>query len=495
VNGLVVETAPGKVRGTTVTAPGGSTVQRFLGLPYAAPPVGDLRWRAPVAPRPWPGVRDADAFGDAAPQGPAIEERLPAFVVDRASEDCLTLNIWTPATDGARPVMVWIPGGAYATGGSSQPVYDGARVAAEQDVVIVTINYRLGALGFLLLDGDADGNCGLRDQLAALAWVREHASVFGGDPARVTVFGESAGAGSILHLLGSSRRGHAFDRAIVQSAEPRTLARDQAAAVAQAVADALGIVAPDAASLRGVPVERLVAAQATAATVTLPVTGLMPFNPAIDGDVCDVAIDQAIAAGRTDDVGLIIGTTRAELDLFPDPRAADADDERLARWAERLVPGVKGLTVVDAYRAQLGAAAEPDRLWNAMRTDALMRVPNLRLAERRASRGAPTFVYRFDWEAPQLGAAHAVDVPFTFGTFDREGWGAVVGHDARAERLSDLMRAAWATFAATGYPDPDGAWPPYDVDDRPTMLFTADGARRANAPDDATRACWSVLER
>ncbi|HEY8215798.1 MAG TPA: carboxylesterase family protein [Acidimicrobiia bacterium] len=491
--GPVVDTASGRVRGATVAAPDGPRVHRFLGIPYAAPPLGDLRWRTPQPPVPWPGTRDAAAFGDAAPQADPIEDRLPGFKVRRASEDCLTLNVWTPALDGARPVMVWIHGGAYTSGGSAQPVYDAARLAAEGDLVVVTINYRLGALGFLAPAGDATANCGLHDQLAALAWVRVHAAAFGGDARRVTAFGESAGAGSILHLLASRLRKGAFERAIVQSGEPRTLTRDEAAVVAVAVARSVGLGAPDAGRLRTVPVERLVAAQEAAVAETATTIGMMPFNPSIDGDLCDRTVRDAIGAGRADDAAIVIGTTRDELSLFADPRAASLDGPRLARWAARLLSdGADVDAAIAAYEAQLGDGATKGRIWDALRTDAYMRIPNLQVADAHAARGAATYVYRFDWDAPGLGAAHAVDVPFVFGTFDREGWGRTIGYDADAARLSAVIRRAWATFAATGVPDAGVDWRAYDSERRPTLLLTRSGALMMDDPGGTTRRCLTA---
>jgi para-nitrobenzyl esterase len=491
MSGLVVETASGRVRGETVVAPTGEPVHRFLGIPYAAAPVGDLRWRAPRAASPWAGVRDAFAHGPSCTQAKPIASPLPGFHMTETSEDCLSLNAWSPGLDRTRPVMVWIHGGAYVSGGSAQPVYDAARLAAEGDVVVVTINYRLGVLGFLALGDDADANCGLRDQLAALAWVREHASAFGGDPRSVTVFGESAGAGSILHLLGSPKRLGAFDRAIVQSGEPRTLTPDEAAVVRSEVARAVGLEGATASALRAAPVEQLVAAQSDAAAASLATIGMMPFNPAIDGDVCDRTVLDAVRDGRADDVPLVIGTTRDELSLFPDPRAEALDDEQLQRWVIRLAPDLDPPQALRAYRDQLGPGASNGAVWDALRTDAFMRIPNLRVAEAHAVRDAPTFVYRFDWAAPRIGAAHAVDVPFTFGTFDREGWAGAVGYDDRAERVSASIRRAWTSFAATGAPDPGKGWEPYDVaTQRPTLMFGADGPRLVRDPDGVTRRCW-----
>jgi len=394
--------------------------------------------------------------------------------------------------------MVWIHGGAFTTGGSSQPVYDGARLAAEANVVVVTINYRLGALGFLRPDDagpetETVGNAGLHDQLAALRWVRSHAPAFGGDPSRLTAFGESAGAGSILHLLASTAE-LAVTRAAAQSGEPRTLSLEEAARVASRLAAALGLDRATADKLRPVPTAALLAAQDQATVEVFGETGVMPFAPSVDGDLLDTPVLNAIAAGRGTDVALLIGTTRDELRLFADPTAAQLDDERLARRVARLVPDRDPLEVIAASRCALESGAGNGDVWEAIRTHARMRMPTLRLAEARAASGAPAFVYRFDWAAPGLGAAHAIDVPFTFGTFDREGWGAVVGYDEAAESLGAELRRALAALATTGDPSREGlAWPPYEATRRAVMLFDRD-TRVVDDPDHSVDG-WYDLPR
>jgi para-nitrobenzyl esterase len=480
------------VRGTTVIAPSGRSVHRFLGIPYAAPPVGDLRWRAPEPEHPWTDVRDATAFAPAAPQRGAIESVLPGFAADGpTAEDCLALNAWSPSLDGRRPVLVWVPGGAYLSGGTGQPVYDAARLADEGDLVVVTVGYRLGALGFLAPTGDGVANCGLRDQLAALAWVREHACTLGGDPRRVTAMGESAGAGSVLHLLASPARHGSFDRAIVQSAQPTTLGAGIAAEVASTFARALDLATPDAAHLRATPVQRLLDAQDVTLAAMFEQVGPMPFAPSIDGDVCDQQIFDAIAAGRGKEVGVALGTTRDELALFPDPRAATLDDERLLRRIGALAPVVSPREVLDRYRRALADDASNSRVWDAVRTDAMMTVPNDRVAMAHAANGGPTYVYRFGWDAPTIGAAHAVDLPFTFGTFDRDGWGAAIGSDERAERLGRTWRTCWTAFAATGDPSPPGLrWPEYGQGSRVAMVFDAGGPKPASVNTPTTSA-WT----
>lgn len=485
-----LETTGGTLDGATVTDPTGRLVHRFLGVPYAAPPVGDQRWCRPIPAPPWTGVRAADTYGATAPQRESLASALPPFRPRVTAEDCLTLNVWTPELTGRRPVMVWIHGGAFTTGGSSQPVYDAARLAAEHDVVVVTVNYRLGALGFLHLDdahpgGDVVANAGLHDQLAALGWVRDHAAAFGGDPRAITVFGESAGAGSILHLLAAAVPHLPFARAIAQSGEPRTLDPDQARTVAATFAAAVGVEHADAKHLRDVPLDVILDAQDAVTLELVSTIGVMPFAPAVDGGLLDEDVRVGFAAGRGAAVDLLLGTTRDELRLFGDPSSATLDDDRLRRRVARLLRTDDARATLAAYRAALGTDATNGDIWEALRTNTLMRIPNLQLAEARATAGAPAFLYRFDWAAPRLGAAHAVDIPFTFGTFDREGWGDAVGHDDDADRLGADLRAAWAAFARRGTPDTDrlGTWPPYEPPRRPTMLLD----RQSGVADDPDR--------
>jgi para-nitrobenzyl esterase len=487
MTGPRVETVSGVLEGAIVEAPTGMSMHRFLGVPYAAPPVGQRRWARPIPPAPWADVRVADQFGPAAPQSRSLPAALPSFHPAATSEDCLTLNVWTPELTGDRPMMVWIHGGAFTTGGSSQPVYDGARLAAEHDVVVVTLNYRLGALGFLSLndatpEGEVVANAGLHDQLAALAWVRAHAAAIGGNPAAITVFGESAGAGSILHLVSATGSAPPFARAIAQSGEPRTIDPDAAQAVAASFAAAVGVDRPDTAHLRDVPIEALLDAQDRVALELVTKIGAMPFAPTVDGGLLDRDVGSAVEAGHGTSVDLLLGTTRDELRLFPDPATATMDEARLRRRVTRLMPDADPTAAIDAYRAALPGRATSGEVWDAVRTATMMRIPNLRIAESRAARGAPAFVYRFDWAAPGLGAAHAVDIPFTFGTFDREGWGDAVGHDPDAETLGLNLRAAWAGFARNGVPDTGalGTWPRYEPPRRATMLL----GRQAGVVDD-----------
>ena len=404
MSGPVVETASGKLEGAAVAAPDRTPVSRFLGVPYAAPPVGARRWRPPDPVTPWTGVRPALEYGPGAPQAIALESPLPGFLADASGtdEDCLTLNVWAPSEPApTRPVLVWIPGGAFMSGGSSQAVYDAARLAVEADAVVVTINYRLGALGFMALgpnraadERGAATNCGLRDQFAALAWVRTNAAAFGGDPDLVTVFGESAGAGSILQLLASPRRGDAFRRAVIQSCEPKVLGPDAAELVTRAFLEHLGMDGVDVDRLRELPVDALLDAQGAAFAATMVATGMMPFHPVDDGDVVDGSPVDALRAGRAAPVDLVIGTTRDELRLFPDPSSAGLERAQLVRRIGRLAGDAAPIDpeqAVDLYLDALGPGATPGDVWERVRTDTMMRVPDAR-GRRRAGRAQPRYV-------------------------------------------------------------------------------------------------------
>ena len=415
----------------------------YLGIRYAEPPVGPLRWRAPV-PVTSPQA-DATRFGPSAPQleGP-FSGLVPGMRVTETSEDCLTLNVWSP--DGAEqlPVMVWIHGGAFQIGGSALPTYDGLRLATEQRVVVVSVNYRLGALGWLTGAPGVTASCGQLDQLLALEWVRDNIAAFGGDPGCVTVFGESAGAGSVIHLMAAGSG--LFHRAIAQSpGAGQTLPPELAQQVADAV---LSRVSLDA------PVADILAAQAAVASDLMPVVGSMPFHPSGEP-----------VYGRTGDVPLLAGTTAHEMRLFVPAMELDVDtlttllEPLLSAEAHRPLDTAAVRRVVEAYA---GPTAMGD-----IATDVTMRLPLGDLLDQHAG---PVYAYSFTWESAGFGACHAADLPFTFGTFDHDGWRDWVG--GSPDELGRAMRDAWASFARDGVPSAKGLpdWPEYD-DARLTMLL------------------------
>jgi para-nitrobenzyl esterase len=498
-----VELSNGVVRGARA-----GDLDVFRGIPYAQPPVGDLRFRAPVPLERWPGIRDATAFGPACLQPTDFVGTLLGFAPQPASEDCLTLNVWTPACDGgARPVLVWIHGGAFVVASGSRELTDPTALVRRGDVVVVTLNYRLGAFGFLYLGahgGDAIGaipNVGLLDQIAALQWVRREIAAFGGDPTRITVFGESAGAISIATLLALPAAGGAFDAAILQSGAPNLVAPpDRAARVAGAVLSDLGIAAGELGAIRRVSAERLLAAEIRVLAAPPPDTGALPFQPAIDGAVLPDDPFVRIAAGSAGAIPLLVGTTLDEMKLFDlfEPKARALDDAGLQRRCEQVLGAERGAAAIACYRAaraERGWSTAPPELWNAIDSDRVFRAPAMRLAAIHAARGAAVYAYLFTWPSPYmggaLGACHALDIPFTFGTLDDPHILPFAGNDADAHALARRMQDAWAAFARRGDPSHAGLpqWPPYAPPRRATMVLGRE-CGVVDAPYEAERAFW-----
>ncbi|HTO07034.1 MAG TPA: carboxylesterase/lipase family protein [Myxococcota bacterium] len=481
----------------------------FRGIPFAAPPVGALRWRAPEPAAPWSGVRDCTAFGACAPQNVVALDMLEAFkILEPQSEDCLFLNVWTPGVDARRrPVMVWIHGGAFTIGSGAQSIYDGAPLAKRGDVVVVTVNYRLGPLGFLRLTEltggriPATGNEGMLDQLAALEWVRDNIAAFGGDPENVTIFGESAGGMSVGTLLGLPRARGLFHKAIPQSGACSTAAtRDAANFVAERYLSHLG-VGSDPESLRKVTAAQLLAASAALAgppgTPNEEVGGL-PFQPVVDGEIQPRRAIDSVAGGSAAGVPLLVGTTLEEWKLFlpADPTNFGLSDAQLARRCDRRL-GAAGRGVVETYqkaRSERGQPATPQELWGAIETDRIFRMPALKLAESQARHEPRVFNYLFTWSSPMLGgmlgSCHALELGFVFGTHRNPGVSDFSGTGPQADALSEHMMDAWLAFARTGDPSTAsaGAFPRYGAE-RHTRIFGAE-TKNAAAPYDEERRAW-----
>lgn len=499
-----LDTSLGRLRGADERG-----LRIFRGIPYAVPPVGALRFRPPQPPASWGGVRDATAFGPTCPQPPDLVSSLLGFETQPASEDCLTLNVWTPGPDAARrPVLVWIHGGAFTVGSGSRAMTDGAGLARRGDAVVVSLNYRLGAFGFLYLGqhgGErfaADANLGLLDQIAALEWVRREIGAFGGDPDNVTVFGESAGSISVAMLLAMPAARGLFRRAILQSGAANFAAvPERAALVTDAVLRELGLAAADAGRLRDLPAERLLEAQAR--LLMAPPKGVagLPFQPVIDGHVLPSHPDALLAAGSARGIDTLIGSTADEMKLFDvmDPRARALDDAALLRRCTRTIGDeTRARHAIELYRdarAARGAAIDPPSLWSAIESDRLFRAPAMRLAARQAALGTPSYAYLFTWTSPYLdgglGACHALDVPFAFGTHADPRIAPFAGSGPNADRLAARVQDAWLAFARSG--DPRHAylsdWPPYVPPRRATMLLGRE-CGVVDAPYDAERAVW-----
>jgi len=495
----VVETTTGKVEGTA-----GNAVHVFRGIPYAAPPAGPNRLRAPAPVEPWTGVRPASDYGSWAPQN-APATSLSGEGPGAQAEDCLSLNVWTPAPDGAaRPVMVWIHGGGFVGGSGASALYDGEKLATRGDVVVVTVNYRLGVLGFLahpdLADeasGGAAGNWGLLDQVAALRWVRDNIAAFGGDPAKITIFGESAGGMSVSDLLAMPGARGLYRRAIVQSGPPNAIGMDRAADLAAKLVAELGIAS--VAAVRDVPVQALLEAQA--ALVAARRAAGLPLVPVVDGTSLPTAPQQAIADGEARDVELLIGTNLDEAKMFmvADPANRDPDEGVLRRRIEAIFRAndvvLSPDDMIDGYRAARtgrGQAVAPRDIWSAIETDRMFRIGSIRMAEAQAPH-AGTYMYLFTWPSPAMGGAlgscHALEIPFVFGNLDKPGIDRFAGAGPDADALSAQMMDNWIAFARGG----DPAWPSYDAERRQTMVFGAQSAVEG-APYDEERGLWESAD-
>ncbi|WP_405943043.1 carboxylesterase/lipase family protein [Streptomyces sp. NBC_00207] len=472
----VVDLPAGRLRGVVE---GGLAV--FKGVPYAAPPVGALRWR-PAQPHPgWQGTREATAFGPSAPQpegggGPLGNHGAPPF-----SEDCLTLNVWTPAADaGKRPVLVWIHGGGFISGSGSLPNYSGETFARNGDLVVVTLNYRLGPLGYLYFGEDgAGGNFWFTDQLAALRWVRDNIAGFGGDPDNITLAGQSGGAFSVAALAGARPAGRPlFRRAILQSPPLGLKIPTRAESLQRSGAFLEILKAPDVAALRDVPWPQLVAA-------TFGMFGRTkqwgywstPYLPVIDEVTLDRNPADLLLSGPGADIDVLIGWTREEANfafaLNPEYTGV-TKDQVLAR--ARNTFGARAGEAYTAYEEARPGARPLDVLMDLVGDD-LFRMPAVSLAERRAARGRPVWAYQFDLPTPaengQLGAAHCLELPFAFNNFDK--WSQapfLAGLNPRVrDGLASTMHASWISFIRTGDPNhgPMPNWARYERSSRTTM--------------------------
>jgi para-nitrobenzyl esterase len=490
-------------------------IEVFRGIHYAAPPIGRLRFRPPQPPATWSGTHEATRFQHVAPQASPVMPLVGRLIGGGGrgeSEDCLTLNLWTPGVDRRRrPVLVFLHGGAFVMGSGSTPLYSGRRLARRGDVVVVTLNYRLGALGALNLralrpaDPDAGSNQGLRDQIAALAWVRDNVAEFGGDPENVTIFGESAGAMSVGTLLGAPAAQGLFHRAIAQSGAAHNVSsREQAGEIAELFLRELGLTATDERGLAEVPVRAILRAQVSLAILRAMRRGILAWQPSVDGDVLAAEPLDGIARGVSKSVPLLVGTNRDEWNLFligdRDGRRLDAAG--LHRRLERALPGAgangrsRADLALEAYRAARSrrGAGSPTRLWSAFQSDRIFHYPAAKLAEAKLAHGAPVYSYLFAFGPPLLGACHGLELPFVFGTLREPLLRPVLGWSAAARDLAHAMQDAWIAFARSGrpgHPDlPD--WPAYDTARRSTMLLGRH-PRAEEAPFDDERVFWESL--
>ncbi len=507
-----VTTKSGVLSGTDLGA-----VQRYAGVRFAEAPSGDRRFRPPTA-HVGSGPVDATAFGPTAWQPASALEVMLGGRQEERSEDCLRLNVWAPSKGigqkADRPVMVWIHGGGFSTGSGSSPIYDGAALAERGDTVVVSINYRLGPLGFLHLDHlvsdlAGTGNLGLLDQLAALEWVQENIAAFGGDPGNVTIFGESAGAMSVATLLAIAGDRDLFHRVIAQSGAlhnltPTAVAERTTASVMEAAGiDSLDdLMAADPASL----IAAGETVRAAGGNVLDRINGahelgpnLMAFQPVLDGHVISEPLIDSIRSGVGRTVALLAGANADEWNLF-DPTRKPLPAERLAGRLDRLAasaaePKAATSKLAAAYTVEVDGDGLVDRsVQSSLMTDAVFRMPAVRMLEARAESGSPGHHYHFAWGSPVaggiLGSCHALELPFVFGTIAAKGMSSFVGDDPPVE-LSERMQDTWLHFARYGTPASDG-FPAYDHESRSVYEFGgADGL--VEHPRAERTTAWSDL--
>ncbi|MCP4036306.1 MAG: carboxylesterase family protein [bacterium] len=482
----IVTTRSGRISGETR-----SGLHVFRGIPYAQAPRDSLRWQAPQPVEPWSGIRNTQDWAASAPQSPAVMmlvRRLIGVALREQSQDCLHLNVWAPkARKGRRPVLVWIHGGAFIMGSGSTNMYDGASLAREGDVVVVTLNYRLGALGFLSLRDvfpeQASSNLGLRDQIAALEWVRDNVEAFGGDPENVTIFGESAGGMSVSTLLGTPAARGLFHRAIAQSGAAHNVSsRQQASHVAECFLDELG--SRSFGALEKASVSELIdAQQRTAARMGLA-TGTLPWQPSVDDDLIPEQPLASVAAGRGAQVPLMIGTNVDEWRLFMlgDAPGRRLDDQALRRRLVRVLPKEDESAVERTIQAYQGATAgrgheTPTDVWVAFQSDRIFHYPAHSLARAHSLHVPDTYTYLFDWSPPlvgnAIGACHGIEIPFVFGSYSKPVLRPLIGFGRDGRRLSNRMMSAWIRFARKGDPNHSGlpVWPTYDPETRSTLTL------------------------
>jgi para-nitrobenzyl esterase len=497
-----VELIAGKLKGTERDG-----IYTFKGIPYALPPVGEMRWQAPQAAWPWVGVLDASEYGSWAPQNKSAMDSVMGAEEGDQDESCLTLNVWTPGLDNAnRPVLVWIHGGGFTTGSGAQGIYEGRTLSRHGDVVVVTINYRLGIFGFANLKEasggriPATGNEGLLDQAMALEWVQENIDMFGGDPNNVTILGESAGGMSIGALLALPEARGLFHKAIPQSGACHTVATmDSAPLVGEAILKATGL---DVDGLNSASVEVLLRAQrhiegGKVEGYPLSTLGSLPFRPVVDGRILPALPIDVVREGEIADIPIMAGSTLDEWRLFGalSPAIKDLSEENMRKRMGYLIGDAYIPRLIEAYKEGLlnrGIEPSPPEIFMAVQTDRIFRIPAIRLLESQQTHNPDVYSYIFDWKSPaargELGACHAVELAYVFGTHTKPGAKNFYGDGPSAVTLATATMDAWTTFARTGKP----GWQGYDTATRATRMFGED-CRTENAPMDIERAAWNEV--
>jgi para-nitrobenzyl esterase len=469
----------------------------FKGIRYGAPPTGMLRFLPPQKPAPWKDAVAATKFGAPAmqmPNGTAGEE--PKTVLAKAlqvvyptlvewkenSEDCLFLNVWTPAstTSEKRPVMVWLHGGGFAYGSGAWPAYDGGNLARRGDVVVVTLNHRLNAFGYLELgeifgaDYAQSGNVGMLDIVAALEWVRDNIANFGGDPSNVTIFGESGGGAKVSTLMAMPSAKGLFHKAIVESG-PGLKGVPKTDATADAKAVLAGLKITDLKALQALPADQIVKACFAVAATKGPGGGLRFLAPVVDGIVLPADPFDPTAPAQSADIPLIIGSNKDEMTLFMagEPWFGKLTDDQLNAQAP-MMGGPNGSAILAALR-KAHPDYSPTYLMAQMMTTTFMWGSSVMLATRKAAQSAPVYMYQLTWETPIGGGIfktpHTLEIPLVFDNVEVSR--PLLGPGAAPQTVADQMSSAWIAFAKTGNPNDPAIpnWPAYTASNRATMMF------------------------
>jgi len=499
----IIETESGKVQGYIDKG-----IKIFKGISFAEPPIGDLRFNAPVKKKKWEGVLDATEFGffpmqgDEGPLGDAFKQILGLEIQE--NEDCLSLNIWTSTTDDKkRPVMVWIYGGTFLVGGSAMPLFDGLALAKRGEVVVVTINYRVGAFGFLYIPG-ITANVGMLDQIAALEWIQENIRAFGGDPNNVTIFGESAGGCSGITLLGMPGAKGLFNRVIAQSAP--ILQKKTTVKSTNDLMNELGVQPRDIAALQKLKAEDIIEAQnkVLKEAIESDEGEYMGFRPSIDieGKTLPIHPLEALKEGNAKRIDLLIGCNEEEQKMIMlDPNLKNLNTERLESLiASDLKPlnlAHESKVLIQKYenaRKDL-LPINPIDIYIAILSDLVFRIPDIHIAEAQSKHNSNVYFYIFTWPSPLFkGAFHGVEIPFVFGTLDLQGARYIFGKGAEAKKLSEKTMDAWIAFARSGNPNHSNIpeWPVYDMEKRATMMIGKE-FKVVNAPFEKERVIWDEL--
>lgn len=507
----VIETTAGRVRGAIIEG-----VAAYKSVPYGASTAGANRFMPPRKPEPWAGVREAVEYTSRAPQAglrAATRPELANFsgATDSAAEteDCLTLNVWTPGPVGQRPVVVWLHGGAFSYGSANSDRQQGSRLCNRGDVVVVTVNHRLNIFAHLHLaevggpDFAQSSNTGVLDLVAALEWVRDNIAAFGGDPGNVTIFGESGGGGKVSALMTMPSARGLFQKAIIQSGASVVLGQpDRAARLAELVLKEVGLTRGDLGKLQTLPVRQLLAAVGPATKALgpaeRPLFDRYAFGPVVDGIVLPRHPFDPDASPLSADIPLLIGDMKDEMTSFYasiDPIWNRTLTEAAARDRLFAIAGRHTDRVIETYR-RLFPRANPAQRLIAATTDSNFRIRSLAVAQRKAAQAkAPVWMYSFEWETPlfdgRLGAPHALDVPFTFDTIDLTN---ATDLSPGARKVAATMSSTWIAFARTGNPNNATIphWPTYDATNRATLLLDVEPSITNDLRGEARRL-WQEI--